>query len=186
MSSVRAASWAFTTPGEITGARYWLPSEDQWYKAAYYDPTKNGTDGYWKYATQSDALPSYDETGTNSANYNDNRQKKGYKLTTVGMYVNSHSYYGAYDMTGNLWEWDDGVEYAPTVGQPAQKQPDARIVRGGSWSQGLIAVANYTRRDYPTGYQLYKPDGSPDYLYYTDDDTGFRLAGLAEFSPAAV
>ena len=95
LSSVRAASWAFTTPGEITGARYWLPSEDQWYKAAYYDPTKNGTGGYWTYATQSDALPSYDETGTNSANYNDNRQKKGYKLTTVGTYVNSHSYYGA-------------------------------------------------------------------------------------------
>jgi hypothetical protein len=23
------------------------------------------------------------------------------------------------------------------------------------------------------------------YLFYTDDDTGFRLAGLAEFSPAS-
>ena len=166
------------------GARYWLPSEDEWYKAAYYDPTKNGTGGYWSYATQSDTLPNYDLTGTNSANYDDERPKN-FKLTPVGTYVNSTSYYGTYDMTGNLWEWNDGVVFAPTAGQPGQEQPDSRIIRGGSWSQGLIAVANYTRRDYPDGYQLFNPlTGDPVYLYYTDDDTGFRLAGLAEFSTA--
>ena len=75
--------------------------------------------------------------------------------------------------------------FAPTLGQPLQDQPSSRIVRGGSWSQGLIAVANYTRRDYPDGYQLYNSQGAPGYLFYTDDDTGFRLAGLAEFSPAS-
>ena len=166
------------------GARYWLPSEDEWYKAAYYDPTKNGTGGYWTYATQSDSLPNYDTSGTNSANYDDERPRN-FKLTPVGTYVNSSSYYGTYDMTGNLWEWNDGVVLAPTSGQPGQDQPDARIIRGGSWSQGLIAVANYTRRDYPDGYQLYDPQtGAPVYLYYTDDDTGFRLAGLAEFGTA--
>ena len=37
---------------------FWIPSEDEWYKAAYYDPTKNGgAGGYWNYATQSDTLP---------------------------------------------------------------------------------------------------------------------------------
>jgi formylglycine-generating enzyme required for sulfatase activity len=166
------------------GARYWLPSEDEWYKAAYYDPTKNGTGGYWSYATQSDTLPDYATTGTNSANYNNQRPRNN-KLTPVGTYVNSTSYYGTYDMTGNQWEWNDGIVFAPTLGQPLQDQPSSRIVRGGSWSQGLIAVANYTRRDYPDGYQLYNPQtGAPNYLYYTDDDTGFRLAGLAEFSTA--
>lgn len=182
---------AYNLNGAVTGvflkqdgARYWLPSEDEWYKAAYYDPTKNGTGGYWTYATQSDTLPNYDTTGTNSANYDDERPRN-FKLTPVGTYVNSTSYYGTYDMTGNLWEWNDGVVLAPTSGQSGQDQPDARIIRGGSWSQGLIAVANYTRRDYPDGYQLYDPQtGAPVYLYYTDDDTGFRLAGLAEFSTA--
>ena len=166
------------------GARYWLPSEDEWYKAAYYDPTKNGTGGYWSYATQSDTLPDYLTTGTNSANYNNQRPRNN-KLTPVGAYVNSASYYGTYDMTGNQWEWNDGIVFAPTLGQPLQDQPSSRIVRGGSWSQGLIAVANYTRRDYPDGYQLYNSQGAPGYLFYTDDDTGFRLAGLAEFSPAS-
>ena len=38
------------------GARYYIPTENQWYKAAYY---KGGstTAGYWKYATQSDSDP---------------------------------------------------------------------------------------------------------------------------------
>jgi hypothetical protein len=36
---------------------YWIPDRDEWVKAAYYDPTKNGTGGYWLYATQSDTEP---------------------------------------------------------------------------------------------------------------------------------
>lgn len=36
---------------------YWLPNENEWYKAAYFDPNKNGSPGYWTYATMSDILP---------------------------------------------------------------------------------------------------------------------------------
>ena len=184
---------AYTLNGAMTGlflvnpdARYWIPSEDQWYKAAYYDPTKNGTGGYWKYATQSDTLPNDDPAAfllPNTANYN-NTRGTGNKLTPVGAYANAPSYYGTFDMTGNLWEWTDGIVLAPT-GPPSarQPQPDSRIVRGGSWSQGIIAPESLTRRDYPTGYQ--DPPGT-GYLFYTDDDTGFRLAGLAEFSPTSL
>ena len=38
-----------------TGATYFIPSENEWYKAAYYNPT-NGT--YWTYPTQSNTAPS--------------------------------------------------------------------------------------------------------------------------------
>ena len=38
-----------------TGATYFIPSENEWYKAAYYNP-RNGT--YWTYPTQSNSLPS--------------------------------------------------------------------------------------------------------------------------------
>jgi formylglycine-generating enzyme required for sulfatase activity len=40
-------------------AKYFLPSEDEWYKAAYYDPNKNGPNkpGYWNYGTKSDNDP---------------------------------------------------------------------------------------------------------------------------------
>ena len=40
---------------------YWLvPSEDEWYKAAYYQPAAKGgdSDGYWAYPTRTNSLPS--------------------------------------------------------------------------------------------------------------------------------
>jgi len=40
-------------------AKYWIPTENEWYKAAYYDPSLNtGSGGYWSYATMSDSVPS--------------------------------------------------------------------------------------------------------------------------------
>jgi formylglycine-generating enzyme required for sulfatase activity len=47
-----------TSATKISGASYWMPTENEWYKAAYFSMTKNGgLGGYWKYATQSDADP---------------------------------------------------------------------------------------------------------------------------------
>jgi len=34
-----------------SGAKYFVPTEDEWIKAAYYDPHKPGGAGYWKYPT---------------------------------------------------------------------------------------------------------------------------------------
>ena len=52
---------------------YWLPSEDEWYKAAYYDPDKNGSGpGFWTYATMSDSVPDavvVDSVGTANNTY---------------------------------------------------------------------------------------------------------------------
>ena len=47
-------------------AKYFLPSEDEWYKAAYYDPNKGGAGvgGYWDYATGSDSAPTAVASGT--------------------------------------------------------------------------------------------------------------------------
>ena len=38
-------------------AFYFLPSENEFYKAAYFDPNKPGGAGYWLYATGSDTAP---------------------------------------------------------------------------------------------------------------------------------
>lgn len=38
------------------GALYWLPNEDEWYKAAYYKGGSTNA-GYWTYGTQSDSTP---------------------------------------------------------------------------------------------------------------------------------
>ena len=54
---------AYTLNGAISGlytknseAKYWIPSEDEWYKAAYYKSNSLNA-GYWNYATQYDSVP---------------------------------------------------------------------------------------------------------------------------------
>lgn len=56
-------SGSYTLNGATTGiinrnpgATYWVPSENEWYKAAYYKATGTNA-GYWKFATQSDTTP---------------------------------------------------------------------------------------------------------------------------------
>lgn len=57
---------AYFLNGSVTGnaapkksnALYHIPSENEWYKAAYYTTNKDGSGpGYWIYATQSDVVP---------------------------------------------------------------------------------------------------------------------------------
>ena len=46
--------------------KYFLPTLNEWQKAAYYDPLKNGGNGgYWKYATGSNSLPDQNLVGDN-------------------------------------------------------------------------------------------------------------------------
>jgi len=121
-------------PAVNSGATFYIPTEDQWYKAAFY---KGGstTAGYWDYATQSDTAPTAVTAGTtgigsagsagNFANYLDdaNWNDRSGNVTTVGTNGVS-SAYGAFDMNGNITEWNDltGLVAGSTRG-----------VRGGFW-----------------------------------------------------
>ena len=52
------------------GARVWIPSENEWYKAAYYQPASQGgpAGGYWRYATRSNDQPTAAAPGSELAN----------------------------------------------------------------------------------------------------------------------
>ncbi len=149
-------------------ARFWIPTEDEWYKAAYYDPEKSGDSKYWNYPTRSDKPPRIalvsDGAQAPAANFqNVYKGGDGGVLTPVGSYAGSTSHYGTFDQGGSLWEWTGAAYPDPTSG------PN-RIVRGGSWGPGITPLNKAVRRDYgPMG-------GAP---FYADDDTGFRLATLA-------
>jgi formylglycine-generating enzyme required for sulfatase activity len=150
------------------GAQTWVPSENEWYKAAYYDATKGGTGGYWSQATQSDALGGNTIGVANSANYYDGDYvgsgNPAYPtseavLTEVGAYgANSDNFYGTNDQGGNVAEWNDAVVSGAQRG-----------VRGGAWNyEDLGSASRYT--------------GVPS----NEHAIGFRVASVPEPSCVAL
>jgi len=102
---------------------FFIPTEDQWYKAAYYSQKLNdGRGGYYLYATRSNRAPG-NQVGDklNMANYIDDYSGSYFYsvpqaryidptqnyLTDVGAYSGSSSFYGTYDQNGLLYQWND-------------------------------------------------------------------------------
>lgn len=86
-------------PRRIAGAKFFLPTDDEWYKAAYFDPKANR---YWRYPTCSDDLPPQA-----FANYEKgDALAKGppYYFADVDEYAVSPSPWGVVQMGGNAWE----------------------------------------------------------------------------------
>ena len=90
-------------------ALVFLPTEDEWYKAAYYKG--GGTNaGYWDCPTQSDNVPTAENPpGTDMINGSANHSGAIGDLTNVGAYTAkpSDSAYGTFDQGGNAWEWNE-------------------------------------------------------------------------------
>ena len=84
------------------GARVFIPSEDEWYKAAYYDP---GTSSYFSSPLSTNANPLCAPPGPapNMANCSG----LGVGLSDVGAYTGSPSPSGTFDQGGNLAEWSE-------------------------------------------------------------------------------
>ena len=109
-----AYSLGGTTSGnafaKISGATIYLPSENEWYKAAYYNGT---TSSYSLYPN-----------GQNSITMADANYWPGLGFSTdIGSYNADPSFYGTFDQGGNVWEWND---LDALFGS-------SRGLRGGSW-----------------------------------------------------
>jgi formylglycine-generating enzyme required for sulfatase activity len=87
------------TSGIITaniGAQVYIPSENEWYKAAYYSAANTS---YSLYPNGQNTITTAD------ANYNNSVGS----TTNVGTYSSDPSSYGTFDQGGNVWEWNDAV-----------------------------------------------------------------------------
>ena len=162
------------------GAQWWLPSENEWYKAAYHK-NDGATGNYWDYPTSTDAVPFSDQppgggapTQSNTANFfkNDsdaNGYDDGYAvtgspsfnnsqnyLTDVGAYALSTSPYGTFDQGGNVFEWNETLISASFRG-----------LRGGSLNNN--------------SFYLHAPNRFFDVdPAFESDIVGFRVASIPE------
>jgi formylglycine-generating enzyme len=150
------------------GAKYVLPNENEWYKAAYYYDFGGSAKGYYDFPTRRD-LGDYPKNDIlpfdpgNSANfyqkhYIDYQEQylsdPLHDITLVGEFENSASWYGTFDQGGNVYEWTETA-----------KGTD-RIVRGGSFFE-----------QYASMLSNYRVPRGPSVVTQT---LGFRLAMVPE------
>jgi len=152
--SVFASNSFATPPPRAANATMFLPSENEWYKAAYYDPTKGGTGGYWQYGTRSDTSPASvappgssnsanigaGTTGASGGAYALTLAKTGASfdkdtdyLTNVGAYTTSTSSYGLFDLDGVVFNWTEASRENRTFA--GQMLP---VYRGGMWQNNEL------------------------------------------------
>jgi formylglycine-generating enzyme len=157
--------------GRSPGARYFIPTEDEWYKAAYHDKSAGLAASYFDYPAGSNAVPinTLPDTG-NHANYYDfyNMGNSNYSIggpylrTNVGEFENSPSPYGTFDQGGNVFEWDEAIFPGSSRG-----------IRGGAFDI-FSPTLKASDRDYGT-------------VTNQDPGLGFRIAAaIPEPSTAAL
>jgi formylglycine-generating enzyme required for sulfatase activity len=87
-------------------ATIFLTSEDEWYKAAYYDASTLSYNPY-PFADGFDGAACEADPGTTTHSANCNSVVGD--LTDVGSYTSSPSEYATFDQGGNLWEWNEAI-----------------------------------------------------------------------------
>ena len=159
------AGYDASNPYRNSLAKYFLPSYNEWYKAAYYNPS-NST--YYNFANGSDTRPTAVISGeaSNTAVYT----RSGEASPTVPADVNlagGLSPYGVMGLGGNVREWEESSSNLVN-----SSVSSVRGVRGGNWDSNSVLLSSSARGSN-------NPSDENNFL------VGFRVASLPS-SAAAV
>ena len=148
-----------------SNAFYFLPSEDEWYKAAFH--RNDGVTGnYWDYPTGSDSVPdgiNFDGDTEFEAVFDDGyEQAEPNDIDDVGSAIGP---YGTWGQGGNAWEWLES-SYDGTNNASLK----SRAGRGGYWLGPEAGLRSSVKGSGA-------PSDSNPYL-------GFRVASIPEPSSA--
>jgi len=137
------------------GATFFLTSEDEWYKAAYYKG--GGTSaGYWDYPAGSDTQTTCAVPGATANTANCDFEESD--LTDGGSYTGSASPNSTFDQGGNVWEWNEAI-----------LSGSRRGMRGGMFFNSVIVLA-----------ASYRDGLAPT---FESNGVGFRVASAVPASP---
>lgn len=151
-------------PHHHPDALFWIPTFDEWLKAAYYDADKEG--GYWLFpnATDEELISGTPEEGgqTSAGEGND----LGW-LVPVGAYADVQSPWGLLDVSGGAREWNEDINWGIAAGEHHMTK--------GSFA-GIYGQPEISDRVWSHGVQ--KP-------YQGGTEMGLRVAGVAPSACAA-
>ncbi len=136
-------------------SEYFMTSENEWYKAAYYNPAGSN---YFDYPTASDDAPTAVASGTNAgtAVYNSAASVPAIVESAGGL-----SPYGTMGQGGNVWEWNESAFDGSN-----SLSSENRAIRGGVWDYTEVDLRSSVRN-------VGGPAGE-------NSSVGFRVASVPE------
>jgi formylglycine-generating enzyme required for sulfatase activity len=150
-------------------AKYFLPSYNEWYKAAYFKPDSptSTTGTYYDFATGSDTAPTPVASGTGTGvNGNNEAVYEGRPRADVNL-AGGFSPYGVMGLGGNVREWQESSsDLANNSGS------SSRVFRGGGWADNSSNLSSSSLHP-----------GNP---FDGNGVLGFRVASLSSSDPPAV
>jgi formylglycine-generating enzyme required for sulfatase activity len=138
------------------GARFWIPSKEEWDKAMYDDPHRYGTgeEGYWFYPTmdanETPPISGYPGEGGES---NASIQNDDGRVINVGSYPGTTSRWGMLDGSGGVSEWTESAVGYPGRG-PEDRSPRGTARGDESLSHDWLPVTLTSRPDWYLGLGL--------------------------------
>ncbi|MGH7244213.1 MAG: SUMF1/EgtB/PvdO family nonheme iron enzyme [Phycisphaerales bacterium] len=133
----------FDQPTHSAGAKFWIPSLDEWIKSAYYDPNRygDGNGGYW---TRPGGRDTFLQPGTPQNGGETSAATGGVSLLNVGSYPAIGGPWGLLDTSGGVKEWSEFQDRNGLRSAMGTKYGESQVVADAIDWEGLSGVPDFS------------------------------------------